>query len=884
MIEQRLSPYQGLTPFDEGDADYFFGREKETRLIIADLFAAPLTVLYGASGVGKSSVLRAGVLRALRGRDEFCAVLFNAWQSPPLGPLKRSVLDAVAQVLGQESMADREIKAWAETLSPATPLDEFLKEVGRKAKRRLVIILDQFEEYSLYYPQGELFADQFAAAARVKDLSLSFIVSLREEAVARLDRFEGKIPTVLDNFRRIDHLGMAQARDAVIEPLSKYRTLHSDAEGPSEIESQLVDAVLRQVRSGQVHLGDSGRGVVDTPEEGRIEAPYLQLVMTRLWNEEVRESSRLLQYRTLLRLGGAENIVRSHLDAVMGTFSPAECNAAARIFELLVTPSGTKIAHSAEDLADMAGVDSVATRDMLRRLEQGQDRILRSVAPAPDHPGVYRYEIFHDRLAPAVLSWRARYVQEHGQSEAARGSIAALQQVAETFLNALDPQVQHVAAGVLPALVGNSRVGKAEIEAAASRAAEQIGLSPEGVRNSLESLAPLIKIEGDSYSLHSALTSIVADWTKRRQEDPSRSAKRPQPGQVQGQEPRGFFGSVADFFTRTYRTAIGSQLTTLLAKMPQVPASVGGKSEQAPDGHGSIEPPPYSMIGGLLAKGLVITVIGNGVSLSERSEPWKAGTGGVPTNQELTDWVASQVAFPRDADTAQPSFGEVASFCVMVAGPDVLDDLLRQAFQLRDAPTRMHRYLANVARHVPLVILTTTWDAMIERAFDEAGVQYNLLYNVYSPSEGVGLRRLSPGASVPELLNSLKLERDENIPCVYKLFGSLSAERRGTDYLIATEEGQMALFAEIMAGRLPPPVIREKADTQHSLFLGVGLRGWTERQLFSLLRPPRYRRQTNAWAIIRGVSALEQNRWASLGVDVYDEDVGQFVGDLPAQF
>ena len=45
---------------------FFFGREKEMRLIAANLFASPLTLLYGASGVGKSSILRAGVINHLR--------------------------------------------------------------------------------------------------------------------------------------------------------------------------------------------------------------------------------------------------------------------------------------------------------------------------------------------------------------------------------------------------------------------------------------------------------------------------------------------------------------------------------------------------------------------------------------------------------------------------------------------------------------------------------------------------------------------------------------------------------------------------------------------------------------------------------------------------
>src|SRR5258707_8262905 len=84
---QRGSPYQGLIPYFEDDASFFFGREKETRLIIANLFASPLTLLYGASGVGKSSVLRAGVAHKLRERDDLLVVVFNEWQGNPIGGL-----------------------------------------------------------------------------------------------------------------------------------------------------------------------------------------------------------------------------------------------------------------------------------------------------------------------------------------------------------------------------------------------------------------------------------------------------------------------------------------------------------------------------------------------------------------------------------------------------------------------------------------------------------------------------------------------------------------------------------------------------------------------------------------------------------------------------
>ena len=72
MNEARVvsppSPYKGLAAFDDTDLDalFFFGRERDTEIIAANAMASRFTVLYGPLGVGKSSVLRAGVVRRLR--------------------------------------------------------------------------------------------------------------------------------------------------------------------------------------------------------------------------------------------------------------------------------------------------------------------------------------------------------------------------------------------------------------------------------------------------------------------------------------------------------------------------------------------------------------------------------------------------------------------------------------------------------------------------------------------------------------------------------------------------------------------------------------------------------------------------------------------------
>jgi len=110
--DELLSPYKGLTPFEDSEQDvrFFFGRERERALIEANLMASRLTVLYGETGVGKSSVLRAGVAHHLRGvaeanlfaRNEpgMAVVVFDAWRDDPLHALRTAVADAVTQALG----------------------------------------------------------------------------------------------------------------------------------------------------------------------------------------------------------------------------------------------------------------------------------------------------------------------------------------------------------------------------------------------------------------------------------------------------------------------------------------------------------------------------------------------------------------------------------------------------------------------------------------------------------------------------------------------------------------------------------------------------------------------------------------------------------------
>jgi len=67
-VAEVTAPYRGLAPFGDSELDalMFFGRERETEIATANVIASRLTVLYGPSGVGKTSLVRAGVARRVR--------------------------------------------------------------------------------------------------------------------------------------------------------------------------------------------------------------------------------------------------------------------------------------------------------------------------------------------------------------------------------------------------------------------------------------------------------------------------------------------------------------------------------------------------------------------------------------------------------------------------------------------------------------------------------------------------------------------------------------------------------------------------------------------------------------------------------------------------
>ena len=356
-------------------------------------------------------------------------IVFSAWRDDPVAGLIDAAHESTRQAWSgngssQNGAASRASRGAARTLT------ETLQACADFVDGDLVIILDQFEEYFLYHAQddgGSTFAGEFARAVSSADVRASFLVAIREDALAKLDRFEGHIPNLFSNFLRIEHLDRPSARAAIERPIQRYNAVRGTH---VSIEPGLVDAVLDQVRMGQVLLGDTGRGTVEErdtapvdPLEERIETPYLQLVMTRLWQEDVApgDPSGALARATLDRLGGAEQIVRTHLDATMSALPGRP--ARSRRARLPLPGHSIPARRSPTPRPTWPSTPECPKHSSRTCSRTCPDRMRACSCPSIRRlvePEVVRYEIFHDVLGAPVLDWRSRYVQTQERAETER--------------------------------------------------------------------------------------------------------------------------------------------------------------------------------------------------------------------------------------------------------------------------------------------------------------------------------------------------------------------------------------------------------------------------------------------------------------------------------
>jgi len=351
------TPYRGLLPFHEDDQEFFFGRERVTAELV-DRLAERLTgvgllVVTGASGAGKSSLLRAGLMvQVARGA---LAAGSQRWPrmvvTPTASPLDElsthlAVAAGVDPVTVRRALAEdpSQVRLYARQAALAVGAAD-----GDNGPARLVLVVDQFEElYTLPGPgddpaagQREAFLASLCAAATPADgggeAAALVVLAVRADYLDRCAAHPGLLAALRAGVFFVGAMTGSELRQAVVGP--------ADAAG-LVIEPGLVDTILADLR-GAGPVGFAAAAL-----------PLLSQAMLVTWQQ--RDGDRLTS-RGYDRAGGVVHAVRESAEAAYASLSAAQQPVARRVLQRLTVVAGDgQLARRRMPLAELRDADAAA--------------------------------------------------------------------------------------------------------------------------------------------------------------------------------------------------------------------------------------------------------------------------------------------------------------------------------------------------------------------------------------------------------------------------------------------------------------------------------------------------------------------------------------------
>jgi hypothetical protein len=407
------NPWLGLFSYAEETRAYFHGRDEEAAELARRVQRKLLTVLFGQSGLGKTSLLRAGLVPRLRGAG-FCPVYvrvdYAPESPPPAEQIKQAIFRATAEaghwtrpgsaIEGEslweflhhreDLLRDRD----GNTLMPLLIFDQFEEiftlgqadDAGRlRARQFLEQLADLIENRPPASLEARIESDDGAAAdfdfARA---DYRVLIALREDYLAHLESVKESMPSITQNRMRLARMNGAQALSAVVKPGGKL------------VSQEVAEAIVRFVAGGS-ELANA-----------EIEPSLLSLVCREL--NVARQAQGRREISADLLAGSRDTILSEFYERALAD-QPAGVR---RVIEDdLLTESGYR-ESLAEERVRKALATAGAAPDALATL------VNRRLLRIEERLDMRRVELTHDVLCNVVLASRNLRKEREARDEAQR--------------------------------------------------------------------------------------------------------------------------------------------------------------------------------------------------------------------------------------------------------------------------------------------------------------------------------------------------------------------------------------------------------------------------------------------------------------------------------
>jgi SIR2-like domain len=273
--------------------------------------------------------------------------------------------------------------------------------------------------------------------------------------------------------------------------------------------------------------------------------------------------------------------------------------------------------------------------------------------------------------------------------------------------------------------------------------------------------------------------------------------------------------------------------------------------------------PPYGTILDEIRAGMVIPFLGAAAS-RVGMQPGESKY--LPSGRDLAELLAADAEFPSSDTRERGDLAKVSSYYVDGSNRGALRRKLRRVF-VNDAYecNELHRLLAELANN--LFIVTTNYDTLLEKAFQDQKKPYDLLIYPADNDEYANAVLWWPhGAREPEKVkpNQFELEGFGSTNVIYKMHGSVRADVDKWDSFVITEEDYVKFLARMR--HAVPSSIRKYFAERAFLFLGYGLNDWNMRVLLKEVSVP----GITSWAILKNPTPFERKLWERRSVDIFD--------------
>ena len=312
-------PYKGLSYFDctEADANLFYGRTALTDELLEKVRSGNFLAVLGASGSGKSSVVRAGLLyqlqlgRRLSDSDTWQLKIFR----PGINPLQNLALAFLESELSDIDRASQLAKAEELITRGAVGLGQLITAAQTQ---RVMLVVDQFEEAFTQcqdITKRQQFFECVLGALQRDDNKLCLIITMRADFLGKCleQEYGGLAKKIQEYLVTVTPMNREELETAIIKPAQQVNLA---------VEPELVSQMIADVENSPGSL------------------PLLQYTLTELWQQRTEERLTLTTYS---KLGGVRGTLQTRATEVYESLSLEEQQATKRIFlELTQLGEGTE--------------------------------------------------------------------------------------------------------------------------------------------------------------------------------------------------------------------------------------------------------------------------------------------------------------------------------------------------------------------------------------------------------------------------------------------------------------------------------------------------------------------------------------------------------------